>query len=191
MLARQSQRLKKLLEDLIEASKASTGNIPVELAPTDAAELLRQAAGEYSERLKAQNLTTVLRVGETAATIMADGRLLWRVFDNLLGNIVKYALSGTRVYLDIVQRGSRCSIVVKNISREELDLDTDELMERFIRGDAARATEGSGLGLSIARSLTECMGGAFDLAVDGDLFKVTLTFPVTTPEAPQDTPPAN
>lgn len=191
VLARQSQRLKKLLEDLIEASKASTGNIPVELAPTDAAELLRQAAGEYSERLKAQNLTTVLRVGETAATIMADGRLLWRVFDNLLGNIVKYALSGTRVYLDIVQRGSRCSIVVKNISREELDLDTDELMERFIRGDAARATEGSGLGLSIARSLTECMGGAFDLAVDGDLFKVTLTFPVTTPEAPQDTPPAN
>lgn len=191
VLARQSQRLKKLLEDLIEASKASTGNIPVELAPTDAAELLRQVAGEYSERLKAQNLTTVLRVGETAATIMADGRLLWRVFDNLLGNIVKYALSGTRVYLDIVQRDSRCSIVVKNISREALDLDTEELMERFIRGDAARATEGSGLGLSIARSLTECMGGAFALAVDGDLFKVTLTFPMTAPEAPQDTSSAH
>ena len=190
VLARQSQRLKKLLEDLIEASKAATGNIPVELAPTDPAELLRQAAGEYSERLKAQDLTTVLRVGETAAPILADGRLLWRVFDNLLGNIVKYAMPGTRVYLDIVQRAGRCSIVVKNISREALDLDTDELMERFIRGDAARATEGSGLGLSIARSLTECMGGAFDLAVDGDLFKVTLTFPAAAPEAPPDTPPA-
>lgn len=178
VLERQSLRLKKLLEDLIEASKASTGNIAVELAPTDAAELLRQAVGEYSERLTAQSLETVLRVGGDSCTITADGRLLWRVFDNLLGNIVKYAMPGTRVYLDLSDQGGICTIVVKNISREALNIDTEELMERFVRGDASRATEGSGLGLSIARSLTECMGGKFLLSVDGDLFKVTLHFPM-------------
>lgn len=178
VLERQSNRLKKLLEDLIEASKASTGNITVELAPTDAAELLRQAVGEYSERLTAQSLETVLRVGGESCTITADGRLLWRVFDNLLGNVVKYAMPGTRVYLDLAEQGGQSSIVVKNISREALNIDTDELMERFVRGDASRATEGSGLGLSIARSLTECMGGRFELSVDGDLFKVTLRFPM-------------
>ena len=178
VLERQSNRLKKLLEDLIEASKASTGNITVELAPTDAAELLRQAVGEYSERLTAQSLETVLRIGGESCTITADGRLLWRVFDNLLGNVVKYAMPGTRVYLDLTEQGGQSSIVVKNISREALNIDTDELMERFVRGDASRATEGSGLGLSIARSLTECMGGRFELSVDGDLFKVTLRFPI-------------
>lgn len=178
VLERQSNRLKKLLEDLIEASKASTGNITVELAPTDAAELLRQAVGEYSERLTAQSLETVLRIGGESCTITADGRLLWRVFDNLLGNVVKYAMPGTRVYLDLNEQGGQSSIVVKNISREALNIDTDELMERFVRGDASRATEGSGLGLSIARSLTECMGGRFELSVDGDLFKVTLRFPI-------------
>lgn len=178
VLERQSNRLKKLLEDLIEASKASTGNITVELAPTDAAELLRQAVGEYSERLTAQSLETVLRIGGESCTITADGRLLWRVFDNLLGNVVKYAMPGTRVYFDLTEQGGQSSIVVKNISREALNIDTDELMERFVRGDASRATEGSGLGLSIARSLTECMGGRFELSVDGDLFKVTLRFPM-------------
>lgn len=178
VLERQSNRLKKLLEDLIEASKASTGNITVELAPTDAAELLRQAVGEYSERLTAQSLETVLRIDGESCTITADGRLLWRVFDNLLGNVVKYAMPGTRVYLDLTEQGGQSSIVVKNISREALNIDTDELMERFVRGDASRATEGSGLGLSIARSLTECMGGRFELSVDGDLFKVTLRFPI-------------
>lgn len=178
VLERQSNRLKKLLEDLIEASKASTGNITVELAPTDAAELLRQAVGEYSERLTAQSLETVLRIGGESCTITADGRLLWRVFDNLLGNVLKYAMPGTRVYLDLNEQGGQSSIVVKNISREALNIDTDELMERFVRGDASRATEGSGLGLSIARSLTECMGGRFELSVDGDLFKVTLRFPI-------------
>lgn len=177
VLERQSNRLKKLLEDLIEASKASTGNIAVDLAPTDAAELLRQAVGEYSERLTAQSLETVLRVGCENCTIKADGRLLWRVFDNLLGNVVKYAMPGTRVYLDLIGQNDQSCIVVKNISREALNIDTDELMERFVRGDASRATEGSGLGLSIARSLTECMGGRFELSVDGDLFKVTLRFP--------------
>lgn len=189
VLERQSQRLKKLLEDLIEASKASTGNINVSLAPTDAAELLRQSIGEYNERLKACSLSPVLRIGTADCTITADGRLLWRVFDNLLGNIVKYAMPGTRVYLDVSAQGSKTEISLKNISRDELNIDTDELMERFVRGDASRATEGSGLGLSIARSLTECMGGAFALQIDGDLFKVTLSFdgPEVPPAAPHGT----
>lgn len=176
VLERQSLRLKKLLEDLIEASKASTGNINVDLAPTDAAELLRQAVGEYSERFKASRLSPVIRIGVPDCTITADGRLLWRVFDNLLGNIVKYALPGTRVYLDLSEQDGKTLISIKNISKDALNIDTDELMERFVRGDAARAGEGSGLGLSIARSLTECMGGVFELAIDGDLFKATLTF---------------
>lgn len=188
VLERQSNRLKKLLEDLIEASKASTGNIAVELAPTDAAELLRQAVGEYSERLGERSLETVLRVSGENCIITADGRLLWRVFDNLLGNVVKYAMPGTRVYLDLSERGGVCTIVVRNISREALGVDPDELMERFVRGDASRATEGSGLGLSIARSLTECMHGTFSLAVDGDLFKVTLSFPCQPNETPDARP---
>ena len=180
VLERQSQRLKKLLEDLIEASKASTGNINVDLAPTDAAELLRQAVGEYSERLKEQNLSPVLRMGDESCTILADGRLLWRVFDNLLGNIVKYALSGTRVYLDMSQRDGWCTIAIKNISREELNIETEELMERFVRGDAARATEGSGLGLSIAQNLTELMQGRFSLETEGEKFCAVLDFPIAS-----------
>ena len=178
VLERQSHRLKKLLEDLIEASKAATGNITAELAPTDAAELLRQAEGEYNERLTEQQLTPVLRIDTDNCVILADGRLLWRVFDNLLGNIVKYAMPGTRVYLELAQRDSHCVITIRNISKNELGIEAEELMERFVRGDAARATEGSGLGLSIARSLTECMKGGFHLVLDGDLFKVILDFPL-------------
>ena len=178
VLDRQSHRLKKLLEDLIEASKAATGNITAELAPTDAAELLRQAEGEYNERLREQKLIPVLRIDAETCSILADGRLLWRVFDNLLGNIVKYAMPGTRVYLELSHRSDRCVITVRNISKDELGIEAEELMERFVRGDAARATVGSGLGLSIARSLTECMKGGFDLVLDGDLFKVILDFPL-------------
>lgn len=180
VLDRQSHRLKKLLEDLIEASKAATGNITAELAPTDAAELLRQAEGEYNERLREQKLIPVLRIDAEPCSILADGRLLWRVFDNLLGNIVKYAMPGTRVYLELSHRSDRCVITVRNISKDELGIEAEELMERFVRGDAARATEGSGLGLSIARSLTECMKGGFDLVLDGDLFKVILDFPLVS-----------
>lgn len=180
VLDRQSHRLKKLLEDLIEASKAATGNITAELAPTDAAELLRQAEGEYNERLREQKLIPVLRIDAETCSILADGRLLWRVFDNLLGNIVKYAMPGTRVYLELSHRNDRCVITIRNISKDELGIEAEELMERFVRGDAARATEGSGLGLSIARSLTECMKGGFDLVLDGDLFKVILDFPLVS-----------
>ena len=147
-----------------------------DLRDVQASELLRQAVGEYSERFKASRLSPVIRIGVPDCTITADGRLLWRVFDNLLGNIVKYALPGTRVYLDLSEQDGKTLISIKNISKDALNIDTDELMERFVRGDAARAGEGSGLGLSIARSLTECMGGAFELAIDGDLFKATLTF---------------
>lgn len=178
VLERQSYKLKKLLEDLIEASKAATGNITAELAPTDAAELLRQAEGEYNERLKEQNLTPVLHIDTESCSILADGRLLWRVFDNLLGNIVKYAMPGTRVYLELSRQAGRCLITIRNISKDELGIEAEELMERFVRGDLSRATEGSGLGLSIARSLTECMKGGFNLVLDGDLFKVVLDFPL-------------
>lgn len=176
VLDRQSARLKKLIEDLVEASKASTGNIPVEKAPLDVGMLLGQALGEYSQRLEQAGLTPVLRLPEDSCMVLADGRLLWRVFDNLLGNIVKYAMPGTRVYLT-VEVGSTVTAAFRNISREPLDVSPDELMERFVRGDASRHTEGSGLGLSIARSLTNSMGGSFALSVDGDLFKAMVSFP--------------
>ena len=176
VLDRQSQRLKKLIEDLVEASKASTGNISVVKAPVDVGMLLGQALGEYSQRLEKASLTPVLRLPEEPCLVMADGRLLWRVFDNLLGNIVKYALPGTRVYLTL-EPGDTITAAFRNISREPLEISADELMERFVRGDASRHTEGSGLGLSIARSLTDAMGGTFALSVDGDLFKAMVSFP--------------
>ena len=137
---------------------------------------MRQCVGEYSERFAAQNLEFILAVPDDEPSIYADGRLLWRIFDNLLGNIVKYALPGTRVYIDLECRENKVVISLKNISRERLSISSDELMERFVRGDASRATEGSGLGLSIARSLTELMHGQFGLMVDGDLFKIILNF---------------
>lgn len=192
VLDRQSQRLKKLIEDLVEASKASTGNITVQKTPLDFNMLLGQALGEYSQRLTAASLTPVLHVPEDPVMVQADGRLLWRVFDNLLGNIVKYAMPGTRVYLT-VEAGDTVTATFRNISRDPLDVSADELMERFVRGDASRHTEGSGLGLSIARSLTDSMGGAFALNVDGDLFKAMVTFPVLSqlpqPETSGDAEP--
>ena len=177
VLDRQSQRLKKLIEDLMEASKASTGNIPMTKEPLDFSMVLGQALGEYRERLDNAGLIPVLKLPEEPAMVEADGRLLWRIFDNLLGNIVKYAMPGTRVYLT-VEAGTAVSATFRNISKEALDITADELMERFVRGDSSRHTEGSGLGLSIAKSLAESMGGSFALQVDGDLFKATVTFPV-------------
>ena len=177
VLVRQAARLKKLTEDLVEASKASTGSLEVDLQRTDVNVLLDQSAAEYADRLRAQDLTLVLRPAEGEALVLADGRLLWRIFENLLGNIVKYALPGTRVYLSCTAEEATVRIVFRNISRDPLDVPPEELIERFVRGDAARSTEGSGLGLAIANSLTDLQHGTFSMELDGDLFKVTLTFP--------------
>ena len=178
VLDRQSQRLRKLTEDLVEASKASAGSIPMELERTDAELLLTQALGEYEDRFRELQLEPVSRLSAGNTTIMADGKLLWRVFDNLLSNICKYSLPGTRVYLNTEVQNGYITVSFKNISRYALDISSDELMERFVRGDSSRSTEGSGLGLSIARSLTTLQGGTFQISIDGDLFRADISFPV-------------
>jgi len=177
VLERQSQKLKKLIGDLMEMSKATTGDLPVELTRLDGAEALNQALGEFADKLTARNLTVVLRMPEESVPVMADGQLTWRVLSNLMGNIVKYALPGTRVYADLTRQENRVLISLKNISEQPLNISADELTERFVRGDASRNTEGSGLGLHIAKSLMELQKGSLELQIDGDLFKVTLTFP--------------
>lgn len=178
VLLRQSERLKRLIDDLVEASKASTGNLEVNLAPCEANILLTQVAGEYEEKLKNRNLEMITTQPSGAVMIMADGRRLWRVFDNLMNNICKYAQSSTRVYLSLEKQDDNAVITFKNTSHSPLNISADELMERFVRGDSSRNTEGNGLGLSIAKSLTELQNGTLDLSIDGDLFKVTLKFPV-------------
>ena len=180
VLDRQSQKLKKLTTDLVDASKASSGALPVNLEKIDLGELLRQSAGEYTEKFAAANITPVLNVPETETYVTADGRLLWRVLDNLLGNAVKYAQSGTRLYLELTPGETETVLTLKNISREPLNIPAEELMERFVRGDGSRHTDGSGLGLSIANSLMELMGGKLMLTLDGDLFKAALVFPQKT-----------
>ena len=177
VLSRQSQRLKKLIDDLMEMSKASTGNISVDIVRVDAAEAVNQALGEFGDKLAKANLTPVFRHPEEPVEMLADGRLVWRVLSNVLSNAVKYALPGTRLYVDLTTLEGKVLISLKNISREELNVEADELMERFVRGDASRNTEGSGLGLNIAKSLMELQKGQLQLLVDGDLFKVTLIFP--------------
>ena len=176
VLDRQSQKLKKLTADLVDASKASSGALPVNLEKLDLGELLRQSAGEYTEKFAAAGIAPVLLVPEGETYVTADGRLLWRVLDNLLGNAVKYAQSGTRLYLELVQDETETVLTLKNISREPLNIPAEELMERFVRGDGSRHTDGSGLGLSIAKSLMELMGGKLALTLDGDLFKAALVF---------------
>lgn len=182
VLERQSARLKKLTEDLVEASKASSGAINVVKAPTNVQVLLEQTVGEFEERLSAKEMQVVLSPCEEQCVILADGRLLWRVFDNLMSNICKYALAGTRVYLSMENTGSAIRITFKNISAYPLNISGEELMERFVRGDRSRNTEGSGLGLSIARSLTELQGGVLEIQIDGDLFKSVITIPALTQE---------
>lgn len=182
VLQRQSARLKKLIEDLIEASKASTGNLEVHMEPTDVEMLLEQALGEFEERLAACKLQPVVtnyltkKYGAQAdCHVMADGRHLWRVFDNLIGNIIKYAQPNSRVYIDIDEaEPGEITVTFKNISKEPLNISGDELKERFVRGDRSRNTEGNGLGLSIAQSLMELQNGKVEIMIDGDLFKVVL-----------------
>ncbi len=176
VLEKQANRLKKLLEDLLEASKASTGNLPVDLEKMDVCEIINQAVGEYSEKLEEKGLEVVVTLPDVPTIIMADGRKLWRIFDNVLNNICKYAQPETRAYVDVINKGENVVITFKNISRERLNIDSDELMERFVRGDSSRNTEGSGLGLNIAKSFAELMKGTFEIYVDGDLFKVELHF---------------
>lgn len=176
VLKRQSARLKKLIEDLMEASKASTGNIEVHMVPCEVGVLLTQTMGEYEQRLAELGLELVARQPEHPVRIMADGKLLWRVFDNLLNNICKYAMGGTRVYLTVEERDDKVAIAFKNISKYPLDISAEELKERFVRGDKSRHTEGNGLGLSITQSLTQLQGGELELTVDGDFFKVVLMF---------------
>lgn len=177
VLDRQSARLKKLMEDLVEASKASTGSMPVKMERLELGVFLTQTVGEFEERFEAAGLRTVMHKPETEIFVMADGRHLWRVVENLVQNICKYAQPDTRVYIDLDEREKEAVISFKNISRYELNISGEALMERFVRGDASRHTEGSGLGLSIAGSLMELMGGKLEIVVDGDLFKVVLHFP--------------
>ena len=177
VLERQSARLKKLIEDLMEASKASTGNIAVELELCDINILLTQTIGEFEEKLNSKELSLVIDQSLENIFIMADNRHIWRIFDNLMNNICKYGQPGTRVYINIEATEKEVTIIFRNTSGYQLNISSDELLERFVRGDSSRHTEGSGLGLSIAQNLAELMGGSLKLHVDGDLFKVILAFP--------------
>jgi signal transduction histidine kinase len=177
VLSRQSLQLKKLIEDLMELSKASSGNLQANIITLDAAESVNQALGEFTDKMQKVNLTPVFYPPEEPIKIAADGRLTWRVLSNLLSNAVKYATPGTRVYLELSREDDKVLLSIKNVSKEELRLSPDELLERFVRGDASRNREGSGLGLNIAKSLMEVQGGSLQLTLDGDLFKVTLVFP--------------
>jgi len=176
VIDRQSARLKKLTEDLVEASKASSGAIHVNYDKNDANIILQQAMGEYQEKLARHCLEPVVAFPDGESYIYADGRLLWRVFDNLLVNICKYSMPHTRVYISLERTLGVVRVTFRNISAEQLNISSDELTERFVRGDSSRNTDGSGLGLSIAKSLTELQGGRFDINIDGDLFKATVEF---------------
>ena len=176
ILDSKSQRLKKLTEDLVEASKASSGAIKLNMERLKVNELIKQVSGEFEDKFKVHNLEEIITLPEKDVYINADSRYMYRVLENMYSNISKYAMEGTRVYTDILQKDNTISIELKNVSKQKLNISVDELMQRFVRGEASRNTEGSGLGLSIARSLTELQGGQFNIYLDGDLFKVTLEF---------------
>ncbi len=175
LLQRQCMRMKKLVEDLVEAAKATTGNITIELMETDLGEAVSQAIAEYEQRFSRKNLILVSEFSENCI-VQADGKYLWRVLDNLLGNVWKYAQEGTRVYISVEHEGETSVVAIKNISAEPLNMTVEELMERFVRGDSARTTEGSGLGLSIAESLMKVQNGKLEMQIDGDLVKAKLIF---------------
>ena len=176
VLDNKSQRLKKLTEDLVEASKASSGAIKLNMEKLNVNELIKQISGEFQDKLEAHKLEEIISFPEGEAYIEADSRYLYRVLENMYSNIAKYALEGTRVYIDIIDEDNKIYIKLKNVSKQKLNISADELMQRFVRGEASRNTEGSGLGLSIARSLTELQNGKFNIYLDGDLFKVTIEF---------------
>ena len=176
ILDSKSQRLKKLTEDLVEASKASSGSIKLNMEKLNVNELIKQVSGEFEDKFKAHNLQEIITLPEKEVYVKADSRYMYRVLENMYSNISKYAMEGTRVYVDIAEKNNKVSIQLKNVSNQKLNISADELMQRFVRGEASRNTEGSGLGLSIARSLTELQKGQFNIYLDGDLFKVTIEF---------------
>ena len=178
VLDQKSHRLKTLTEDLVEASKASSGNVKLEIASIDLVELVQQTNGEFEKKYEAARLQLVSTLPHEVILIEADGRRLWRVLENVYNNACKYAMERTRVYIGIEDRGPNVVFSIKNVSASPLNFAPDELTERFVRGDVSRSTEGSGLGLSIAKSLTELQGGTFEIIIDGDLFKVEISFPV-------------
>ena len=177
ILDSKAQRLKQLTEDLVEASKISSGNIELHMQCIDFVELIYQTGGEFNEKFEAKDLTTITKLPKEPVYIMADGRRIWRVVENLYNNVAKYALAHTRVYVTVEAGETEMEFSIKNISEQELHVDTTELTERFIRGDTSRSTEGSGLGLSIAKNLTVLMDGSFTIGLDGDLFTASVRFP--------------
>lgn len=185
VLKRKSESLKRLLSDLVEVSKASSGALEISLEPCDAGVLIDQLYGEYEQRCREAGLELVVKPPDGQITVLTDNRKIWRVFENLMNNACKYSLKGSRVYVGVRQNGDNAVFSVWSTSAKPLDMTPAELMERFVRGDASRSTEGSGLGLSIAESLTAAQGGKMDLAIDGDLFKVTLAFKITNRVQPQ------
>ena len=178
ILDSKSQRLKKLTEDLVEASKASSGNVKLNIEKINICELIKQTTGEFEDKFKNKNLEIISNIPEKEIFINADNRYMYRVIENLFSNISKYALNDSRVYIDVIKNASKVKAVIKNISQERLNISSDELIQRFVRGDKSRTTEGSGLGISISKSLTELQNGIFDLSIDGDLFKIELEFEV-------------
>ena len=177
VLDQKSQRLKQLTEDLVEASRASSGNVTLQITRIDLKELLMQTSGEFEERFAARGLKFVASYPQEPLYVKADGRRLWRIIENLYRNVEKYAMPHTRVYLDVAREEGEAVVSMKNISEQPLNISAEELTERFTRGDESRTTEGSGLGLSIAKDLTELQNGRFEIYLDGDLFKVTVAFP--------------
>lgn len=181
ILDEKSQRLKQLTEDLVEASKVSSGNVKLDMQQIDIVELVCQTGGEFNEKFEGKELTIVTKLPKKAVYIWSDGRHLYRVIENLYNNVAKYAMEKTRVYVEVQEAGDTAVFSIKNVSEKSLALENssvEDLTERFIRGDSSRTTEGSGLGLSIAKNLTILMGGQFDISVDGDLFRATLVFPL-------------
>ena len=176
ILDNKSQRLKKLIEDLVEASKVSTGNVKLNLEKINIVELINQAVGEFEDKFESKGLDIVINSNENEIFIFADSRYMYRIIDNLFSNISKYALQNSRVYIDIQKIEDKVYIKMKNISKDKLNIPAEELMQRFVRGDKSRTTEGSGLGISIAQNLTEIQNGKFNLIIDGDLFKTELEF---------------
>ena len=183
VLEQKSSRLKNLTEDLVEASKASSGNITLDLIPIHYTEILQQSLGEFEDKLAARSLQVLTTLPQEDIMILADGRQLFRVLENLLNNCCKYALLGSRVYIELQKDEEIATFTMKNISEAPLNVSPEELTERFVRGDVSRSTEGSGLGLSIAKSLTKLMNGKMKIEIDGDLYKVSLSFPLVKEEA--------